>query len=74
MPETNLSDVLEELRAIRALLERQAAVLSWIAGLQRDPFSPSLADPAQAAEEARSAALARQSVDPGVSLARIDSL
>lgn len=72
--EPSLSDVLTELRAIRALLERQTAVLAWHSGLQRSPFSPSPVDPEQAAEEARSAALARQSADPGVSLTRIDSL
>ena len=69
-----LTLILLEMRAIRALMERQTAISSWAAGLQRDPFSPSAADPAQAAEEARSAALARQSADPGASLTRIDSL
>lgn len=69
-----LTLILNEMRAIRALMERQTAISSWAAGLQRDPFSPSPVDPEQAAEEARSAALARQSADPGVSLTRIDSL
>ena len=74
-PTTSLDAlVLAELKAIRALMERQTAISSWAAGLQRDPFSPSVADPEQAAEEARSAALARQSADPGVSLTQIDSL
>lgn len=68
------AQVLCELKAIRALLERQTAVIAWHSGLQRSPFSPSPVDPEQAAEEARSAALARQSADPGVSLTRIDSL
>ena len=45
--EPSLSDVLTELRAIRALLERQTAVLAWNSGLQRSPFSPSPADPEQ---------------------------
>lgn len=69
-----LTLILLEMRAIRALLERQTAVIAWHSGLQRSPFSPSPVDPEQAAEEARSAALARQSADPGVSLTRIDSL
>lgn len=73
-PPDALMLILNELRTIRALLERQTAVLAWHSGLQRSPFSPSPVDPEQAAEEARSAALARQSADPGVSLTRIDSL
>lgn len=55
MPETNLSDVLEELRAIRSLLERQAAVLTWATRLQRDPFSPPVLSREQWLEECRSA-------------------
>lgn len=68
------AQILDELRAIRALLERQTAVLSWREGLQLSPFTDVASSPEQAAEEARSAFLARQSADPGVSLTRIDSL
>lgn len=60
------AQALEELRQIRALLGRQVAMQAWFMGLQSDPFSPALVCPEQAAAEARSAALARQSVDPAV--------
>ncbi|WP_225783361.1 hypothetical protein [Xenophilus sp. Marseille-Q4582] len=69
-----LADVLAELRAARALLERQTAVLAWSQLLQRDPFSPSQLDPAQAAQEAHSTALAARSTASGLDLARVDSL
>ncbi|WP_225784234.1 hypothetical protein [Xenophilus sp. Marseille-Q4582] len=69
-----LADVLEELRASRALLERQTAVLAWSQLLQRDPFSPSPLDPEQAAQEAHSTALAARSTASGLDLARVDSL
>lgn len=59
-----MAAILAELQAIRLLMERQTSVQAWSKGLQVDPFSPSPADPAQAAEEARSAALAGLLVDP----------
>lgn len=52
--------ILAEQAAIRELLERQTAVLSWHAGLQRSPFMGVALTPEQAAEEARFAAEARQ--------------
>ena len=46
-------EILAELKAIRALLERQTAVQAWSAGLQRDPFTPSPSEAPQALAEAR---------------------
>lgn len=38
--------MLAELAAIRALLERQTAVLSWFCGLQASPFTAPAVEPA----------------------------
>lgn len=52
---TDVPEFLSELKAIRALLERQMAIQAWSAGLQRDPFTPCPSEVPQAREEARSA-------------------
>lgn len=61
------AQTLNELRAIRGLLDRTLSVLAWNAGLQRDPFSPSPLRPEQASEEALSAREALQQWHAGLS-------